>query len=201
MNRNIRAGERPLFPFHSPKYITNLTKKCWATDPYQRPGFSSICRNLRYAKRFLAMNPKHSQIDAPMPPIDFGEIELGIVRGFPLIGNSNLMSIWQIPFQMSAYRVTERERANVRQRENSESGSDGASTCDESVVPVEDPFTSPPGRKSSLPSPQIMIRKISMSKKFDGSQNPQTARYAEGEIESHTPTGRAMGMNSEGQLR
>ncbi|EYU40974.1 hypothetical protein MIMGU_mgv1a016304mg [Erythranthe guttata] len=82
------------------------------------------------------MNHEHSQIDAPMPPIDFGEIELGIVRGFPLIGNSNLMSIWQIPFKMSAYRVTERERANVSQRENSESGSDGASTCDESIVPI-----------------------------------------------------------------
>ncbi|EYU43183.1 hypothetical protein MIMGU_mgv1a019648mg, partial [Erythranthe guttata] len=114
-------------------------------------GFSSICRNLHYAKRFLAMNREHSQIDTPMPPIDFGEIELGIVRGFPLIGNSNLMSIWQIPFKMSAYRVTERERANVSQRENSESGSDGASTCDESVVPVEDLFTSSSGRKSSLP--------------------------------------------------
>lgn len=27
MSRNIRAGERPLFPFHSPKFITNLTKR------------------------------------------------------------------------------------------------------------------------------------------------------------------------------
>ncbi|KAL8062841.1 hypothetical protein ABFX02_02G173300 [Erythranthe guttata] len=203
MSRNIRAGERPLFPFHSPKYITNLTKKCWATDPNQRPGFSSICRILRYAKRFLAMNPEHSQIDAPMPPIDFGEIELGIVRGFPLIGNSNLVSICQIPFQMFAYRVTERERANVTsQRENSESGSDGASsTCDESVVPVEDPFTSPPERKSSLPSPEMMIRKLSMSKKSMEVRTPKQPGTPKGRSRPpHTPTGRAMRMNSESQL-
>ncbi|MED6175054.1 hypothetical protein PIB30_074886 [Stylosanthes scabra] len=42
MSRNIRAGERPLFSPNSPKYIVNLTKKCWHTEPDQRPSFSSI---------------------------------------------------------------------------------------------------------------------------------------------------------------
>ncbi|KAG0484689.1 hypothetical protein HPP92_008768 [Vanilla planifolia] len=56
MSRNIRAGERPLFPSASPKYLTNLTKKCWHADPSQRPSFSSICRVLRYIKRFLILN-------------------------------------------------------------------------------------------------------------------------------------------------
>lgn len=165
MSRNIRAGERPLFPFHSPKFITNLTKKCWHTDPTQRPSFSSICRILRYTKRFLVMNPEHSQPDAPMPPIDFSDVEAGIIRSFPCIGNSKMLSISQIPFQMFAYRVIERERANASQRDTSESGSDGASTCgEENVLMVEDALTSPTERKS-LPSPEIMMRKLSLSKK------------------------------------
>ncbi|KAI3444447.1 hypothetical protein Pfo_001112 [Paulownia fortunei] len=189
MSRNIRAGERPLFPFHSPKYITNLTKKCWHTDPSQRPSFSSICRILRYTKRFLVMNPEHSQPDAPMP------------QSFPSVANSKLLSISQIPFQMFAYRVTEREKANTSQRDNSESGSDGASTCDENVLPAEDPFTSPTERKS-LPSPETMIRKLSLSKKsleIKTSKQPGTPK--ERLVRPpHTPTGRTMRMNSESQL-
>lgn len=161
MSRNIRAGERPLFPFHSPKYLTTLTKKCWQTDPNQRPSFSSICRILRYAKRFLAMNPEHSQPDAPMPPVDFSELEAGILRT-----GGDAGSVSRVPFEMFAYRVTERERqrASVSERDNFESGSDGASTCDESAMPVEDLFASPTERRSS-PSPETMIRKLSMSRK------------------------------------
>ncbi|KAK6158849.1 hypothetical protein DH2020_006163 [Rehmannia glutinosa] len=196
MSRNIRAGERPLFPFHSPKYITNLTKKCWHTDPSQRPSFSSICRVLRYTKRFLAMNPEHSQPDAPMPPIDFSDLEAGIVRSFPCMENLKVM---QIPFQMFAYRVMERDRANTSQRDNSESGSDGASTCDEKV---DDPFTSPTDRKS-LPSPETMIRKLSLSKKtleIKTGKQPGTPKGGRSVRPPHTPSGRAMRMNSEGQL-
>ena len=44
VSRNIRAGERLLFPHTAPKYLVNLTKRCWHTDPNQRPSFSSICR-------------------------------------------------------------------------------------------------------------------------------------------------------------
>ncbi|PIN26535.1 Tyrosine kinase [Handroanthus impetiginosus] len=204
MSRNIRAGERPLFPFHSPKFITTLTKKCWHTDSSQRPSFSSICRILRYTKRFLAMNPEHSQPDAPMPPIDFGDLEAGIIRSFPCIGNSKLLSISQIPFQMFAYRVIEREKANSSQRDNSESGSD-ASTCgDENVMPVEDPITSPTERKSTSPSPspEIMIRKLSLSKKsleMKTSKQPGTPK-GRSVRPPHTPSGRTMRMNSESQL-
>ncbi|BAS94091.1 Os05g0422800 [Oryza sativa Japonica Group] len=28
-SKNIRAGERPLFPFQSPKYLTSLTRRWW----------------------------------------------------------------------------------------------------------------------------------------------------------------------------
>ncbi|GFP91936.1 light-sensor protein kinase [Phtheirospermum japonicum] len=164
MSRNIRAGERPLFPFHSPKYITNLTKKCWHTDPIQRPSFSTICRILRYTKRFLVMNPEQSQPDAPMPPVDFSDLEGGIGRSFCGAGEGcgKVHAVYAVPFQMFAYRVTERERASTRERDMSESGSDGASTCDERA---DDSFTSPTERKSVMPSPEVMIRKLSLSTK------------------------------------
>ncbi|KAL0428773.1 UNVERIFIED_CONTAM: Light-sensor Protein kinase [Sesamum radiatum] len=164
MSRNIRAGERPLFPFHSPKYITNLTKKCWHIDPAQRPSFSSICRILRYTKRFLVMNPEYSQPDAPMPPVDFNDLEAGMLRSIPSVVNSKLQSVSQIPFHMFVYRVMEMEKANTSQRENYESGSEGASTCGEEIIPADDPLASPTERRS-LPSPEIMIRKLTLSKR------------------------------------
>ncbi|KAG6395027.1 hypothetical protein SASPL_145618 [Salvia splendens] len=77
MSRNIRGGERPLFPSHTPKFLTNLIKKCWHTEP----GFSSICRMMHYKKRFLAMNPEYGQQEetAPLPPLDFSEVETAFV--------------------------------------------------------------------------------------------------------------------------
>lgn len=48
MVRNIRAGGRPLFPYPAPKYLANLTRKCWHPNPILRPSFSSICRILRW---------------------------------------------------------------------------------------------------------------------------------------------------------
>ncbi|KAF8675989.1 hypothetical protein HU200_047492 [Digitaria exilis] len=60
-SKNIRAGERPLFPFQAPKYLVALTKRCWHADPAQRPAFASVCRVLRYVKRFLVMNPDQQQ--------------------------------------------------------------------------------------------------------------------------------------------
>ncbi|KAG8391916.1 hypothetical protein BUALT_Bualt01G0236700 [Buddleja alternifolia] len=206
MSRNIRLGERPLFPFHSPKYITNLTKKCWHNDPTQRPSFTSICKFLRYTKRFLVMNPEHSQPDPPMPALDFNDIETGInvVRG--------CLTVSQVPFQMFAYRVVEREKAaSVSHRDSTStdqtSGSEGASTCgEESVQPVEDPFTSPTrDQRKSLPSPEIMIRKLSLSKKsfeIQAGKLPGTPR-GRSVRPPHTPRGRSMrlkSMNSESQL-
>ncbi|KAK4339364.1 hypothetical protein RND71_040826 [Anisodus tanguticus] len=168
MSRNIRAGERPLFPFHSPKYVTSLTKKCWHTDPYQRPSFSSISRVLRYVKRFLVMNPEHSQQDLPLPPVDYGEIEAAILRSFPFLGNSESdpLPITQIPFQMFAYRVTEKEKSSTIHRDiNSESGSDGASAYGDDPVTVDDPLPSPTEKK--IASPEILTRRLSIRKPAD----------------------------------
>jgi serine/threonine protein kinase len=135
MSRNIRAGERPLFPFNSPKFITNLTKRCWHADPNQRPTFSSISRILRYIKRFLALNPEcysSSQQDPSIAPtVDYCEIETKLLQKLSW-ESTELTKVSQVPFQMFAYRVVERaktcEKDNLR--EPSESGSEWAS-CSE----------------------------------------------------------------------
>ncbi|KAF7139371.1 hypothetical protein RHSIM_Rhsim07G0084400 [Rhododendron simsii] len=108
MGRNIRAGERPLFPYTTPKFLVNLTRKCWQTEPTQRPCFSAICRILRYIKKCLVINPDHGQPESPPPLVDYCEIDSAYSKLFPSDGSPCLVS--QIPFQMFSYRVVEKER-------------------------------------------------------------------------------------------
>ncbi|VFQ75627.1 unnamed protein product [Cuscuta campestris] len=156
MSRNIRVGERPLFPFPLPKYLTSLTKKCWHADPNQRPGFSSICRILRYIKRFMVLNPEHAQQpDSPMPPLDYSDAFFANKMA------QTPLQVTQIPFQMFAYKMAEREKSAGEN--NSESGSD-ASACGDDGLIAEDPLPSPTERKS-LGSPEVLSKKLSISKK------------------------------------
>ncbi|RWV81090.1 hypothetical protein GW17_00057524 [Ensete ventricosum] len=132
MSKNIRAGVRPLFACQSPKYLTTLTKRCWQSDPSQRPSFSSICRVLRYIKRFLVMNPDHSQPDAPMPPADYYDLEICLCKRFTNWAfRKDVPRVSEIPFQMYAYRVAEREKTSTNNKDKcSDSGSEGgASVC------------------------------------------------------------------------
>lgn len=113
MSRNIRAGERPLFPIPSPKYLVNLTKKCWQTDPTQRPSFSSLSRILRYIKKFLAMNPDNGQPDHDLQStsVDYCDIEALFVKKFPAEGGGDIVaSVSQIPFEMFAYKLAEKDK-------------------------------------------------------------------------------------------
>lgn len=177
MSRNIRAGERPLFPFHCPKFITNLTKKCWHHDPAQRPSFSSICRMLRYTKRFLAMNPEYGQQDStPLPPLDFSEVEAMVMRrGL----SAETVAVAQIPYQMFAYRVVERERANASQRDTSESGSDGASTGgEETGITVDDSWTTlNEKRMRSMPSIETVAKKLAPASKSLDMKKPGSSTF------------------------
>lgn len=158
-SRNIRTGERPLFPFNSPKYVMNLTRRCWHTDPIQRPSFSSICRILRYIKRFLLMNPDHSQPEAPMPVVDYCETEAKLRRNFPYWESPDPLPISELPFQMFAYRVVENEKSTSSdQRETSESGSDAASAAGDDNVVLDEPF-SPAIERKSVVSPDTTIKK------------------------------------------
>lgn len=171
MSRNIRAGERPLFPFHSPKYVTNLTKRCWHADPNQRPSFSSICRILRYIKRFIMMNPHYnSQPDPPMPLVDYSDIESRLLRKFPSWETHNVLPISEIPFQMFVYRVVEKEKISSSPKDTSDSGSDKASVSgDENMTTPEDP--SPPvTERKFLPSPEAVNKKLSGVKKLSESK-------------------------------
>ncbi|MQL92463.1 hypothetical protein Taro_025087 [Colocasia esculenta] len=162
MSRNIQAGERPLFPFPTPRYLVGLTKRCWHADPSQRPGFSAICRVLRYIRRFLLLNPDHGAPEAPNPPLDYFDLEVALSRRFPAWAAAEAATpVPQVPFQMFAYRVMEKERTCVSMKErSSESGSDGASMCgDESVFGgggmAEDTFAVPMPAASLKPPLQF----------------------------------------------
>ncbi|KAL3536736.1 hypothetical protein ACH5RR_000102 [Cinchona calisaya] len=200
MSRNIRAGERPLFPSQSPKYLTKLTKKCWHTDPNQRPSFASICRILRYIKRFLLMNPEYSHPETPVPLVDYSEVEAAILRSFPSWGDSNILPVSQIPFQIFSYRITEKEKSNISHREYSESGSDASACGDESATP-DDPLPSPSERRSSA-SPETKNRRNLSSKKSADVKPIKQPGTPKGRVRppAMSSCGRTMRMNSESQL-
>ncbi|PSS24202.1 Protein kinase [Actinidia chinensis var. chinensis] len=203
MSRNIRTGERPLFSFSSPKYLTTLTKRCWHTDPNQRPSFPSICRILRYIKRFLVMNPELSQTNLPNPTLDYCETEAGLLKSFPAWGSSNSLPVSQIPFQMFAYRIVEKEKTNTSQRDTSESGSDGASACGDENVTADDPFSSGSEKKTFLTSPETLHTKLSKLKKspdVKSSKQPGTPKGRSLRPPQMSPCGRSLRMNSESQL-
>ncbi|XP_024015262.1 mitogen-activated protein kinase kinase kinase 10 isoform X1 [Eutrema salsugineum] len=146
MAKNIRNGERPLFPFPSPKYLVSLIKRCWHTEPSQRPTFSSICRILRYIKKFLVVNPDHGHIQIQNPLVDCWDLEARFLRKFSLESGSHAESVTQIPFQLYSYRIAEKEKMSpeINKEENSETGE----SASESVSVVEDPPTMPMYTKS-----------------------------------------------------
>lgn len=183
MSKNIRATERPLFPFQSPKYLTLLTKKCWQHDPAQRPSFSSICRILRYVKRFLILNPDHGQPDSPVPPIEYCDIETSILRRNLTSQGKGHMLVTEVPFQMYMYKVSERERMNNGNKEKgTESESDGASFYgDENGFgphPLHDDTCSLANFSvRSVPATIPEINKKTVLKKVDGKKLKQTGTY------------------------
>uniref|UniRef100_A0A0D9WKD6 Protein kinase domain-containing protein n=1 Tax=Leersia perrieri TaxID=77586 RepID=A0A0D9WKD6_9ORYZ len=139
MGKNILAGERPLFPFQTPKYLTSLTRRCWHGDPSQRPAFHSVCRVLRYLKRFLVINPDAVAAPATAPPVDYLDVEAQLLRRFPEWETNAAARprVADVPFLMYAYRVMEREKVNamVNRERSSDSGSDGnSSLCGDDCV-------------------------------------------------------------------
>ncbi|KAL4204031.1 hypothetical protein AMTRI_Chr01g107680 [Amborella trichopoda] len=179
MSRNLRAGERPLFPFPSPKYLTALTKKCWQDDPNQRPNFSSICRTLRYIKRFLVMNQDHDQPDAPLPLIDYMDLEANFSKRLLGCGEEFTESVSLIPFQMFAYRVIERQKTMVNLKEkNSESGSDGASVGgDENQGNVEETFSNLKPTSRSSQSSSESTKKPAFAKKTTNGKSRKSSGH------------------------
>ncbi|XP_062205878.1 uncharacterized protein LOC133907800 [Phragmites australis] len=161
-SKNIRAGERPLFPFQAPKYLVALTKRCWHADPAQRPSFASVCRVLRYVKRFLVMNPdqQQGQADAPpAPPADYLDIEAQLLRRIPAWQQGEgAARVADVPFQMFAYRAVEREKtsgAHASRNKPSDSGSENSLCGDENGVGAG---TASPDDASSVSSGTVRSR-------------------------------------------
>ncbi|CAD5173473.1 unnamed protein product [Musa acuminata subsp. malaccensis] len=208
MSKNIRAGVRPLFACQSPKYLTTLTKRCWQTDPSQRPSFSSICRVLRYIKRFLVMNPDHSQPDAPMPPADYYDLEISLCKRFTNWGRKDVPRVSEIPFQMYAYRVAEREKTSTNIKDKcSDSGSEGASVCSDEnafiiTLPDDVVSTSVGSVKSFSPTISDTTNKTSSTVKASGKSNKQLGKLQKSRtiIPTHL-TGRTARTNAENRLQ
>ncbi|GFP86697.1 light-sensor protein kinase [Phtheirospermum japonicum] len=150
MVRNIRAGERPLFSYPSPKYLQNLTRKCWQTNPDQRPSFSSICRILRYIKKNLAINPNHGDPESPPPLVDYCDMEAGYLKKFP--GENGIVPpVSQIPFQMFTYTVFEKEKVCGQKWDPANEGSTHRRMSmfnDEHMAAMDDLFLVPSDRRS-----------------------------------------------------
>ncbi|XP_047325045.1 uncharacterized protein LOC124928836 [Impatiens glandulifera] len=111
--RNIRAGERPLFPFTTPKFLVTLTRKCWQAESSNRPSFSAICRILRHIKKCLVINPDLGQPESAPPIVDYCDIEMGYSTLFPAGWKLDFAPISQVPFQMFAYRLVEKEKVSA----------------------------------------------------------------------------------------
>jgi serine/threonine protein kinase len=183
-SKNIRAGERPLFPFQTPKYLTALTKRCWHADPVQRPGFSSVCRVLRYVKRFLVMNPEQAgQADAPVaPPVDYLDVEMQLLRRLPAWQRGEGARVSDVPFQMFAYRVVEREKTtavlHAKDKLASDSGSEGNSLYgDENGLGAMSPDHPSNGTLRPLPDSS------------DGKKPPTSAKKADGKASNSKQAG------------
>ncbi|KAK8972794.1 hypothetical protein V6N11_033134 [Hibiscus sabdariffa] len=162
VSRNIRAGERPLFPYTAPKYLVNLTKRCWHSDPNQRPCFSSICRILRYTKKFLVMNPEHDQTESRFPVPDYCEIESWFLKKFTANGGFDSLSVAQIPFQMFAYRVAEQDKTIILNimDENGEVVKEAASGSIDEINSAEDPLEKSVASESDVRSVSSDVRPV-----------------------------------------
>ncbi|XVF73062.1 hypothetical protein PTKIN_Ptkin12aG0171200 [Pterospermum kingtungense] len=205
MSRNIRAGERPLFPFQSQKTVTNLTKRCWHGDPNLRPSFQSICRILRYVKRCLLMNPDHynNQSESPMPlMVDYCDIDSRLQRKFPTWGEASYaLPTSEIPFQMFVYRVLEKEKICATLKDTSESGSDRTSVSGDENLTVDDPLPSVIDRRY-LPSPEATPKRPSNLKKSPDirPKHPATPKARSLRPPPMQHYGRSFRLKSESQL-
>ncbi|XP_064978329.1 uncharacterized protein LOC135619848 [Musa acuminata AAA Group] len=210
MSKSIRGGERPSFPGHYPKYLINLAKRCWHGDPSQRPGFNSICRALRYMKRFMVMNPDHGQPDAPMPPVDYFELDMSLCKRFTNWGRKDVPRVSEIPFQMYAYRVVERERTSANVKDKcSDSGSEGASVCgDENAFSITVPDDAVSASVASVRSLYPMVsesnNRTPTKKASSGKTNNPLGKLQKSRtmIPPHvSPAGRNFRSNSESRLQ
>ncbi|KAL5551923.1 hypothetical protein UlMin_002099 [Ulmus minor] len=230
MSRNIRAGERPLFPYPSPKYLVSLTRKCWQTDPSQRPSFSSICRILRYIKKFLVMNHQDQTLpQLQLPSVDYCEIETLFLKKISAEGSPTIASVSQIPFEMFSYRLLEKEKTCIGNKDNnSKLPSDAGSICKDAAA-LEDPLVPASDARSVCFAPasdarsvcfapasdarsvcsdvksfcsETPAKKTSLKKRpeLKGRRGSGTPKTQTPKSSTLNPCGRSLKMNKDGQL-
>ncbi|KAL3499258.1 hypothetical protein ACH5RR_038351 [Cinchona calisaya] len=195
MVRNIRAGGRPLFPYPAPKYLANITRKCWHPNPTLRPSFSSICRILRYIKKILIINPEHGQPESPPPLVDYCDIEAGYSKNFPGEGSPDLAPISEIPFQLYSYRLVQKEKSNGSSKDkNWDLGNEDlpqrpASICgEEHLTAIDDLFLEPSDRRS-------VCSEIIESKSFQAAYD-QRSVFSDSPHKLFLPDQRSIGSES-----
>ncbi|XVF33206.1 hypothetical protein REPUB_Repub17cG0148500 [Reevesia pubescens] len=148
------------------------------------------------------MNPDYNnQSELPMPAVDYFDIESRLQGKFPTWEVSNPLPTSQIPFEMFAYRVLEKDKTAVTLKDTSESGSDRTSISGNENTTADDSLESVTERRS-LPSPEAMLRRPFTLKKSPDirPKHPVTPKGRSLRPPPMTHCGRSLRMKSESQL-
>ncbi|GAB2228895.1 hypothetical protein Droror1_Dr00023028 [Drosera rotundifolia] len=136
----------------------------------------SIARNCNDLRCFYLRPGRHG----PVPLVDYLDIEAALLNKFPSWRNNNEpFPIFEIPFQMFAYHVMEKERIMTSFRDTFESGSEGASmSADEGASTVDDSFSSVAKKTMSVISHESMKRRLpsSIKRSVNTKSNKYTGR-------------------------
>lgn len=110
------------------------------------------------------MNPEYSHPNNPVPLVDYCDIESGFLKRFPSWINSEpYPPVSEIPFQIFAYRVMEREKCISYIKDTSESGSEVAYTSgDEHVTTANETLISVMENKNPKPD-EYTKRRLSLN--------------------------------------
>ncbi|URE18065.1 kinase family [Musa troglodytarum] len=127
------------------------------------------------------MNPDHSQPDAPMPPVDYFDLETSLSKKFASWARKDTPRVSEIPFQMYAYRVVEREKTSANVKDKcSDSGSEVASLCGDenvfSITPPDDAVSTSVTTAKSSSQNSADAKNKSSAKKANGKTNKQTGQ-------------------------
>ncbi|KAB1199464.1 hypothetical protein CJ030_MR0G023002 [Morella rubra] len=86
------------------------------------------------------MNPENGQPELKSPPVDYCDIESLFTKKFPSNKDDDLAPISQIPFQMFAYKLAEKDKTCMSIKDKSGDLENDVSSCcrDDDVSVVED---------------------------------------------------------------
>lgn len=97
----------------------------------------------------------HSQPEAPLPVVDYTEIDAKLRENYAYWESSDLLPISDLPFQIFSYRIVEKEKSISSQRETSESESDVTSAGGDDNLMLDETF-SPAIERKTVISPDTL---------------------------------------------